>query len=523
MNSISKEEWRWAAVRAALFIAVATLPYIIVYLATPADLFYTGFLSNPEDGHSYLAKMRQGMRGDWLFHLPYTPEPHQGEFLFTYYLALGHLSRWLSIPPILIFHLARIVNGFLLLLVLYYAVACCFQDRSQRRFAFTITALGSGFGWLATLLGHMTADMWVPEGYIFYSLFANPHFPLAIALILLLVFWSVTPWGTRRPSWRRLIALLPAAALLGLVQPFCLLSVGVVLVLYALILWVEKRLLPWREVASLATIGTAGLPFVLNAYLATIRNPAFAAWSAQNQTPSPPPWDMAASYGIVLILALVGLRFALWRRRDSDWLLGSWAVSTALLLYAPFSLQRRLVMGLIVPLGLLATMGWCVLTQRRRLRQSTVWAFAGLTHLLLIAITLVGALAHSGPLFMTRDEHAALSWLATHAPQDALVLSAPQTGLYIPAWAGQRVLYGHRFETSDAERRRAEVERFFQANASPHLGSAPGEDLQASLQPDYVLYGPREQALSQGNWQPDPTWQVVYQQGSVTLYALPKE
>ena len=144
MTPISKEQWRWAAVRAAVLILLTSLPYLIVTVTTPQELFYTGFLTNPEDGHSYLAKMRQGKRGDWLFHLPYTAEPHRGEFLFIYYLALGHLARWTGMPLIALWHAARVLNGFVLLMAVYYTVARWFQDLEQRRFAFMIVALGSG-------------------------------------------------------------------------------------------------------------------------------------------------------------------------------------------------------------------------------------------------------------------------------------------------------------------------------------------------------------------------------------------
>ncbi len=190
---ILRREWRWAATRALLLVAVAALPYLIAFLTTPPDLFYTGFLSNPEDGNAYLAKMQQGLRGEWRYHLPYTAEPHRGEWLFTYYILLGHVARWTGLSPILIFHLARAINGFVLLLVLYYFVATYLPDRSQRRFAFTLIAIGSGLGWVAALLGGMTADLWVPEGYVVYSIFVNPHFPLASALMLLAIAWSTTP------------------------------------------------------------------------------------------------------------------------------------------------------------------------------------------------------------------------------------------------------------------------------------------------------------------------------------------
>lgn len=514
-SMISRQEWRWAAGRAALLVLLATLPYVIAYLTTPPDLYYTGFLSNPEDGNTYLAKMQQGLRGQWRSDLPYTAEPHDAEFIFTYYVLLGHLARWTGLPLILVFHLARILNGFLLLMVLYYAVSCFFNDQLQRRFAFMITAVGSGLGWLASLAGHLTADMWVPEGYILYSLFVNPHFPLGIALMVLSILWSITPWGIRRLNGWQLAGLAVVAAALGIVQPFCLLTVGLLLSGYALALWVQKRRLPWRELVSIGVIGAAGSPFVFNAYRVSTWNPVFSIWAAQNQTPSPPLWDYAISYGLVLVLAIVGIWAAIRRRRNSDWLMVMWVVCSVALLYAPFSLQRRLLMGLIVPLGMLATIGWYAISYRRHFHVRLVWALSSLTHLFLLVVALTGALTRHESLFMTRDERAAMAWLGEHAAPDAVVIASPQTGLYIPAWAGQRVVYGHRFETANAARRRQQLLDFFQHGDLALLSDS-------SLQPSYVFFGPREQALAPDDWRPEPTWKSVYQQGAVTIYALPR-
>ena len=104
-----------------------------------------------------------------------------------------------------------------------------------------------------------------------------------------------------------------------------------------------------------------------------------------------------------------------------------------------------------------------------------------------------------------------MAWLAENAAPDALVLAGPETGLYIPAWAGQRVWYGHAFETVDAERRRAQVKAFYRTGDKSLLQKLP------PVQIDYVWYGPREQALA-ATWQPDPTWKPVYQSGSVVVY-----
>jgi hypothetical protein len=134
-----------------------------------------------------------------------------------------------------------------------------------------------------------------------------------------------------------------------------------------------------------------------------------------------------------------------------------------------------------------------------------------------VSISVVGALARHPLLFLSRDEKAALDWLASSASQAALVVAAPETGLYIPAWAGQRVWYGHSFETARASQRRDQLVAFYRDADASLLDQPP------PLHAQYVWFGPREAALSAGHWQPDPNWPIAFRQGTVTLYALPQE
>ncbi|MBN1936429.1 MAG: hypothetical protein JW934_17315 [Anaerolineae bacterium] len=512
---IDKSEWRWAISWALVLALLVSLPYLIAWIATPDGLVYTGFLSNPTDGHTYLAKMRQGLDGAWLVRLPYTAEPHRAEFLLTYYLFLGHVARWTHLPLILVYHLARAINSVALLIALYYAISQFTDIFESRKTAFWLAALGSGFGWLAGLLGGLTADLWVPEGYVLYSMWVNPHFPLAIALTLLLVAWSVTPWEARTPAWSQIVRLAAATALLSIAQPFCLIPLGAALALYALVRWVQDRQLPWPLIVSGAAIGLTGLPFAVNAYLASTRNATFAAWSAQNQTPSPPLWNLLLSYGPLLILALPGAWIASKRRRSSNVFLLIWTLSTFFLLYLPFNLQRRLMVGLSVPLGILAAVGYEALAGKLRLPNKVhlprlaVYAAIGLTQIFVIAISLLSALGGHPELYFTQDEWAALRWIDAQTAPDALIVAAPQSGLYIPAWTGRRVFYGHPFETARADQRMAQVLAFFQQGDRSLLQESP----------NYAFVGPRERALNPG-WQPDPGWTVVFEQDTVTLYAL---
>jgi hypothetical protein len=156
----------------------------------------------------------------------------------------------------------------------------------------------------------------------------------------------------------------------------------------------------------------------------------------------------------------------------------------------------------------LAATTWQQEPHRHRHWRAVVYASAALTHAFILALSLIGALTHHQSLFVRQDEYAALQWLNEHTPPDALIVAAPQTGLYIPAWTGRRVFYGHRFETANGEARLAQVRAFYGSGDFGLLQEHPG----------YVFYGPREKALSGQTWQPDPAWKPLFQQGEVTVY-----
>jgi hypothetical protein len=502
-------EWRWMLIWASVILAVTCLPYLYAWLAAPEGLVFGGLLTNPLDGNSYLAKMRQGLRGEWRFHLPFTPEPHDGAFIFTYYLALGHLARLLSLPLLLVYHLARAVNGWLLLLAVYWFFARLERDLQTRRAAFLLAALSSGLGWLAASLGLFTSDLWVPEAITFYAILANPHFPLALALMLVVIGLTIQPASRAR---RNLAAAMGASLLLAVVQPFAVFGLFAVLGGYLLAQIASERRIPWQLVGRILASGLTAAPVIAYDAWAYATNPALAAWSAQNLTPSPPVWDYALSYGPLLALALVDLPAANRRRTTGDRLAIVWIVVVAALLYAPFPLQRRLVMGLHLPLCFLAAQGLRRLVNRRPGRRGlltgAVVGLSAITNLFLLLGALVAVQRGDPRLFLNRDEMAALDWLRQRAPAEAVVLAAPQTSLFIPAWAGQRVVYGHPFETIQADERESIVKDFFTLPVG-------AERVLNAFNVEYILVGPRERAL--GDWVEGAGWPVAYQNDTVAI------
>ena len=69
-----------------IVITMVTVPYISAFQAADLSHVFGGFLLNPIDGHSYLAKMQLGYQGDWKFTLHYTAEKGEGAYLFLFYI-----------------------------------------------------------------------------------------------------------------------------------------------------------------------------------------------------------------------------------------------------------------------------------------------------------------------------------------------------------------------------------------------------------------------------------------------------
>lgn len=520
---ITRSEWRWAIGWSIVILLLSCLPYLIAAQMAPAGWQFAGFLVNPYDGHSYLAKMRQGFEGNWLFHLTYTAEPHDGVFIFTFYLALGHLAALIGLPLIWLFHLVRLAGGFFLLVVAFRFVGFVTPQLNERRLAFVFILTASGFGWLGIILGAFPIDLWVPEAFVPYSLYTNPHFPLGQALMLIifqLVVWpkpaknqtqptNQPPFGRNQsspplPHWPALILPSLTALALALILPFGLLTVWVVLLVFLAWLYLTRRRLPWPQIWPTLGVVLAPAPIIAYDTWISISQPIIAGWSAQNVTPAPALLDMMLGYGLVGLLAIGGAWLVVRTPSKPDanlgeWLVLWWAITGIVLVYLPLDLQRRLINGLHLPLCILAGLGlrrWLdrssLKIEQRRLISTSVIAVGAFGTLIVWSFPLLGFLsppdrsATTALFFLRQEEIVVLKWLHENGSAEDIVLASPRLGLFAPGQTGARSYYGHPFETIDAEQKRANVEAFYRGEL---------EQLPAGV--DWVIYGPSEQALGQ--------------------------
>lgn len=510
-SGIRRGEWAWAVAATACVAALASLPYVVVYFATPPELRFAGALINPLDGNSYFAKMQIGAQGGWLFHLLYTAQAHPGALLFTFHILLGHVAAWTRLPIPLVYHLARVVAGCALLLVIYAFIARAIQDLGKRRVAFLLVALSSGLGWLAAVFGHLgSSDLVIPESNTFYSLHINPHFPLATALMVVAMMCVIR--GSRLALSGVRAAMCASASLaLAIVQPFAVAPLYITLAVYVLLCWRRDGRVAWPSVWTAVIAGAVTLPVTAYTLWVTQTDPVLRGWTAQNVTPSPPVWDYVLGYGVILVLAAPGAIAAARRKSDIDLLLLAWVGVTSLLLYAPFALQRRFSLGLHVPLAILAAMGLFQVARGRKWAMGAALAATLPTTVLVVVLALSGGLQRNPKLFVSADEAAALDWLREHASPDTVVLASPEMGMFVPAWSGSRVVYGHPFETVDAERTKSRVETFFAAGTSDAERAAMLSEWNVS----FVFAGPREREFGLAA---SPPGTVVFDSPTVTVY-----
>lgn len=494
-----------------LVLVLETTPFLLAAGYWRNDWVFGGFLANPVDGATYVAKMQEGWAGGWLFSQNYSAQPPRGAPIYLFYIFLGHLARITGVPLLVVFHGARILTALGLLAALASFCDRCFPGNPRGADqALWLAAIGSGMGWVGMLFsGEPGADLWVTEGYPFLTMFVNPHFPLGLALVL-----AILNLDQGKMDLRRGLLLAVMGLLLAIVQPFGLVIAGVGLGMRTgWTWWVEKRVYPFALISAFSL----GAPFLIYEYWFIQIDPVLAAWSRQNLTPAPALVDFLLSLSPALILAGVGVAAGWKGRRTAEWaMLAGWVIAGVILVYLPVGIQRRFMTGLYVPVALLAVSGVHWLQSRSGKKGGLYPALIGLsvlTNVFFMTLVFSGPLlavgvgdrpASGDQIYIPRTVMDSLVWMRGHTPAGSVVLADTDTGLWVPAWGGRRTVYGHPFETPNAEQIRAEVDRFY----SGALDAKERSDFLNRNGVDFILLRTGEQ---------DEMGRVRYDQGGVRI------
>lgn len=452
----------------SILILLLIVPFAVAYFRSDRLFVFSGFLLNPIDGNSYLAKMQIGARGEWLFSLPFTSEPGQGSFLFVFYILLGHLASLLSLPNLFMFHLARILSSAFLMieLIRFCEFYLAELPAKMRGMAFFLLSAGSGLGWLLAFWGQTGADTWIAEMYPFLSMLVNPHFPLGLALLLDLLLRL-----ERISTINQVIVSSTEALLLAFINPFAV----VVFIFIGFGYLITERLFSFGEKVML--IGGLCIPAgcaLLYQYFQTVNQPVLAIWNSQNLTISPDFGNVLLSLSPVIIVVIIGFGVLLKNRNLSFYpnrMLWIWAFGGLLLAYAPFSLQRRFLLGLFVPLAILAVLLIAKVFSNGYASAKRivliVLGFSVITNILLLSGVANAIIGKNSSLYFPADEIGIYQWMNAAEPgQRPIILVPEEVGNRVPAYTQWRVLYGHPFETANARLEVDQVRQFYSGQMS---------------------------------------------------------
>ena len=566
-RAISRRGWFTAGAISLIICLLLLVPYWLAYSSAGDDLVFADTLMNPEDSQTYFAKMGTGYRGEWLYTVPFTSEPHAPFFVGFLYIALGHMARWFGLSLATVWHGARFLSGFIMFLAIF-GFTGLFLRRPRRRWtAFLLSAVGSGFGWLLFMAGEpywldaFPIDFKMPEARPFFTGLTFPHISLTTALMLLSFWLTLKALHNREGRWRNATAAGVVNLLIGVAHPLLVYVIVAAGSLYWLALALRARQILWGEGFALALSFLILAPLVLYYTYTLATNEVFAGWDAQRERTLSPPWPhFVVAYGPYLLLAgLYAARdYFPGNSQDLDlgeadaimfpgkfeegrpWLfLWMWVVAVALLVYAPLNSQRRFVQGVHVALSILATGGllevalpWLQTTRPfRRLVARPRYSASGMVRLLLVlflgfmmlsnlyvlaSVSVSAVVQQPDLIFRPAAEAEAATWLRRRAGMDDVVLASYQTGNYLAARSGVRVVVGHWAETISFVEKEAAVEAVFDEGTA-------GDDRRALLDSygvDFVWWGPRERALGSYRPQQATYLQPVYDRNGITIFGV---
>jgi hypothetical protein len=233
-------------------------------------------------------------------------------------------------------------------------------------------------------------------------------------------------------------------------------------------LWWKNGKIEYRHLLALSIIAVVQIPLLVYNFLVLNRDPFWSQFTAQNQTLSPPPIFYFWGFAPFWLFALFGI-FRAFRERNSSLLaMTTWVIGGFALAYLPVAIQRRFVLGITLPLAVLAIHGLGSLLKR-------IPIFAKRENLIYFSYILLASVSSiylslglslflktlPAEKFYPRDVESALVWLSQNAAPNDFVLADVPTSQLIAQRTQLKVYVGHEMETLHYEEKKEEMELFF--------------------------------------------------------------
>jgi len=527
---------------AVAVVGIVFIPYVWGYLHVPPGMVYMGFVDHPYDQNSYLSRIQQASEGKFFIRRDFTLEVQRPLFFNPFTWTLGVIAGVMGLTPLAVYYGALAFYALLLFYIIDWFIRIFVADPRQRVFAFALCAFSSGLCWMIPLrqwevllqkYNMVPIDYWIAETITFETVFSFPQFSLSAALMLLGFGFLIK--ALRGSLVRNSICGGLAIFALSFVHTVDVVTVAVVLAVYTAVILFTFNREGARTLGSVALLSLVALPaFGYMLYLFRTE-PVFIQWSKEKFL-SPHFLSYIIGYGIVLFLAIPEIVRIFREGSRDEWLLAVWVIAVAVLLYAPLSFQRRLSTAVHIPLCILAaraTFRYVLPSlsgeslprgeSSARRRDATEVCILAALFLVTVPANIVKissciADMRKNPLeyYLYEADLEAMRWMRENHNEDAAILSMYKSGLYLPAYTGNRVYVGHWSETLNFNEKAALAERILYSPGS----EVAARDFLKDNRIAYIYFGAFEKMRGRFSLEHAPFLQEIYNRRGVSIYKV---
>lgn len=510
-------------------LVLTFLPYVIGIINgainhTNFILFYS---PEVQDINSYFAWIQQAVNGKLVFSDLYTTEVNNGLFA-PIFLIIGLVNYFFSIPLVIVWLSLILISNITLLFVLYKFVKYFTNSHLQSVLSYFIIVLGGGFGWII-----QSPDYYQPE----FSIYQILRWPIVMSLSLSLLLASFLLVEKNIHVKNKLYTWLPGlfGLMIVLIHPYDILTYYRVIVIFIFSgLLLKKIPYTFQQFINLLPIIILPLLGLFYYYILFSREWVFLVNALASMRF--PTWiEYLLGFGFIAILAVIGLVYLFFKEpytKIKYLVLYSWVGTTLLLFLFPLIFQRKMIMGMIIPLAIFASIGIEYIFNRISILRDQIgfnifkWS---LVLCMIINLTATNIIIFYGDInrvndqqsnyFLSNEMKESLDWLKNHNIENRVILSSFETSNIIPAQIGQRVYLGHIAQTINFELKLKMVGYFFNGELNTQLQ----QKIMSENNIGYILIGSRERSLYELQWlEQNNNYYLAFSNSQVKIYEVKK-
>ena len=386
------------------------------------------------------------------------------------------------------------------------------QDSETQTILFFVSLVGLGTSWVSIYFSRTFTSL--VEAFPNTAASLTPHFAAALGIL----FCLLTP-GKNNKFIPQLILNILLTAICAFLSPFTFIVLIAILAASLLYKWIH-RIPTKKEFWNLILIGNAGGWIVLYQYFTIQTHPILQIWSQQNIISKITFWNFLIGFSPLLLFTIAAYFNVL---KDHNTIpsdkqpLYLWGLIIPLMLLIPVNFSARFIIGAFVPISLIGTN--FLLTKFKKHQTTLKKIFLTIPLLVILletfflcVITQKNFEYSNYTNFIPVEVMQAYTWINQNIPTDSYILTANDTGNFLPRFTTSIPTLGHWCETPHINQQRQLTTDYFSGNLTTQ------DLLQNNI--DYIFYGPNEARI--GNNFDTTNLSKIFSNSMVILYKIKK-